>query len=624
MDKKNIRDIVALTPMQEGMLFHYLKEPESILYFEQLSLGLSGDVDVAKFEKAWNHLAKTNEMLRTMFRWEKMKAPVQVELIKHTIDFRYYDLPAEINTVGKKRQTPHNQHDGEPVEEIKRLQQIKIKDRQEKFDLQKVPFRVTLCKIAHRRYEAIISNHHIVYDGWSNGILLKELFQAYETLCKGKQPEQPVKTKFKEFVKTLREQELNKQAKYWKDYLAGFDTFIPFALKSTAKAAEEKKMPKRKPSIYNMRPPLKGEAVNEFVKGKKITPAAFFYTAWGILLQKYNNSSDVIFGTTISGRSAKVKGIEEMVGLFINTLPLRVASQAADKTGDLLKKINRTLQTREAYEGSPLVNIKEYSSREPGEELFDTIMVLENYPLDKALSEKKGRLTVETFTMEASTHYDLTVGINPTGGGEFEIEYAYDEESFEAETIARLAAHFRRLLERIIETPRAELMQIEILSAQEKKQLLYEFNNTNTGYPQDKTLHGIFAEQVGKKPDAICLVGPQQSKPQQSRPYQSLHISYGEVNRQANRQAQQLQTKGAGPGTIVAIKTGRSVETITAVLAILKTGAAYLPVSPENPRERIEYILADSSACILLEDEKTGHSKTAPLTKLNDQNSKEQ
>ncbi|MGD2089904.1 MAG: condensation domain-containing protein, partial [Candidatus Aminicenantes bacterium] len=165
MDRKNTADIVALTPLQEGMLFHYLREPGSDLYFEQLSLDISGRMDIGFFEKAWNVVIETNEMLRTVFRWEKLKDPVQIHLKKHKCKLKVYDLSNKDNSQKKAA-----------------LEQIKAKDRQKNFDLSRVPFRVILCKIAENKYRLIISNHHILYDGWSTGIILREFFEVYQAL----------------------------------------------------------------------------------------------------------------------------------------------------------------------------------------------------------------------------------------------------------------------------------------------------------------------------------------------------------------------------------------------------------------------------------------------------------
>ena len=209
IDKRRIEDVLRLTPLQEGMLFHHLQDPASDRYFEQLVLEISAEIEPDSFEKAWNIVIETNEILRAVFRWEKIENPVQIILKKHRLQPKYIDLS------------------GEKASNIKMdAEEILLKDRQEKFDLGEVPFRVTLCKIENRRYRMIISNHHILYDGWSNGIILKEFFAAYDGLCKGNHFLPPVKTgsKFKEFSQWLQNQDKERQAAFWRAYLKGFAT----------------------------------------------------------------------------------------------------------------------------------------------------------------------------------------------------------------------------------------------------------------------------------------------------------------------------------------------------------------------------------------------------------------
>ncbi|HLP60477.1 MAG TPA: condensation domain-containing protein, partial [Candidatus Deferrimicrobium sp.] len=199
---QNIEDILALTSMQEGMLFHYLKDPEGSHYVEQLSLHISGHIELHYFEQAWNVVIAANEMLRTVFRWEKLEKPSQIILKEHQGELSFHDLSNMDNCRMKTA-----------------LEEIRSKDRDEGFDLTRVPFRIILCKLDEMQYEMVISNHHILYDGWSNGIILKEFFKAYHGIATGGYPLKfPVKPLFKEFIKWIQNCDRNKQAKYWREY----------------------------------------------------------------------------------------------------------------------------------------------------------------------------------------------------------------------------------------------------------------------------------------------------------------------------------------------------------------------------------------------------------------------
>ncbi|MDQ1352271.1 MAG: hypothetical protein QG657_2577, partial [Acidobacteriota bacterium] len=579
IDTKSIEDIFALTPMQEGMLFHYLQGPESDVYFEQLALELTGTIDKKTFEQAWNLIAADNEALRTVFRWEKMSEPAQVVMKEQRLEPLYYDISGEGLT---REQILH------------RREEIKTRDRQEKFDLRQTPFRVTLCKIAKDHYEMIISHHHILYDGWSNGILLKEFFNTYDELGRRKTPAPVHKTKFKEFVKYTREQTLEhsqKQKEYWEGYLEGLPEYRRLSTKTgrTAKSHEAANLQIRIPDNIKTK-------LDALVQELKVTLAAVFYSVWGLLLQGYNDGDDLVFGVTVSGRTPAVKGIENMVGLFINTLPLRFKAWGEMKIEDLLFDIQQDLQQREKFNNTPLVRIKEYSGQDLQQELFDTLMVVENYPLDPGIMHKQKSLTPLSFSMSAMTHYDLTAAV--TLGEQIDVIFSYPASLFERDAMERLAGHFTSILKEMVETPGKRIHDIDRLSSEEKRQLLEEFNNTGVDFPRDKTIHQLFEQQATKTPDCIALVGADS----QICP---ITLSYNDINEQSDRLAGLLIEKGVLADNIVAIMMERSIEMIIGILGILKSGGAYLPIDPDYPQERIQYMLADSNARILLKTEES-------------------
>ncbi|HLP62841.1 MAG TPA: amino acid adenylation domain-containing protein, partial [Candidatus Deferrimicrobium sp.] len=587
LESKRIENILALTPLQEGILFHYLRAPQGPLYFEQLSLEISGEIDSRFFEKAWDSVIETNEMLRAVFRWEKVEKPSQIILKKHKCSVIFYDLS---NNDDSRKKTA--------------LEEIKKKDRRETFDLQQVPFRVILCKLAEKEFEMVISNHHILYDGWSTGIILKEFFTVYQGLCQGgRSLKLSFKPPFKEFVTWIQNQDKNKQEQYWRDYLAGLETPtelpIKMRMEETAGAGDY--------SII-----LEGDFKKKlavFIKNNRVTLASVFYSAWGILLQRYCGSEDVIFGTTVSGRSAAIKGIEDMVGLLINTVPLRTQTIPGEKIIDVVFRTDQELREREEFENTPLPEIRGYSSVGGSGSLFDTIVVIENYPLDSRLLPGDSLLSIHSYSMVEITHYDLTVGIMPFN--EIEIKFSYKTELFEKETIENLARHFKGIVQNIVENPGVPLSQLELISGEEKNWVLYEFNNTVAVYPTNKTIHQLFVEQAPRTPDRIALVGAGlRACPAFSdfsvgpvglvRPVRTVSLSYNELNRQSDRLAGSLIEKGVLADNIVAIMVERSIEMVAGILGILKAGGAYLPIDPEYPQGRIEYMLKDSSAKLLL------------------------
>jgi amino acid adenylation domain-containing protein len=581
--RKDVEEILSLTPLQEGMLFHYLKSPDDNLYFEQLCLNLSGEIDSGHFRRAWEMVTDTNEMLRTVFRWKKLKRPVQIVLKSHPIQIRYHDISSS-----------------PAAEREQRLKEIKVRDREATFDLQQVAFRVTLCKEAEDRYYIIISNHHILYDGWSNGIILGEFFRAYHapSAASPATMRKWVKTKFRSFIHWSQQQDPIKQEAFWKSYLAEFETFKPIPLKG---GGEKFKAPPR-PGCHKIRIGAGlWNRIEGWVKKERVTQAAFFYTAWGILLQRYTNSGDVVFGTTVSGRNADINGIESMVGLFINTVPLRVARLESrdESVNTLTSRVHRDIRDRQPHENTPLVKINEYINWDSHTPLFDTLMVIENYPLSTRFSRNGNGLSVLSFSMYENTNFDLTIGITLMDEMEdIEVEFLYPAEGFGSESIRCLADHYRTVIEEMIAHSHQTVRDIRFLSEEETHRLVEVFNDTAAEYSARETITEWIDRQVGETPDHVAVTGAGEIPG--TSPHKYVSITYKDLNRRAGNLAQLLRSRGVQRNTIVGLLVDRSVEMLVAILGILKAGGAYMPIDPDYPRERIRYILADSTVNLLV------------------------
>jgi amino acid adenylation domain-containing protein/non-ribosomal peptide synthase protein (TIGR01720 family) len=570
LNKKNIEDIFALTPMQEMILVYYLKDPAGEPYFEQLILEISGAIDPDVFERSWNLVIETNEMLRAVFRWEKVDNPIQIILKEHKLQPVYYDFSA--SGLNEKKML---------------LEEVKVKDRKKKFDLREAetPFRVTLCKVEEAKYEMIISNHHILYDGWSNGILLKEFFEAYNALAEGKELTTPVKTRFKEFVRWIQSlhsyTKTNKREEFWRNYLKGFDTPTELLIRRKRKEREETKSFRTCFAAKDLK-----DKIGFFARNRKVSAASVLHSAWGILLQRYSNSDDVVFGTVVSGRSAKMQGIEDIVGLFINTLPMRVQTHANERTEDLVHRIDKALQMKAEYEVASLVKIKEYSRVDTKKKLFNSVLVLENYPLDRRLLLENNKLSIDSFSMDEKTHYDL--GVRLTIFDDIEFYSDFNNQLFDEDIIGRLCNHFRSIVENIVKNPGIEVSAIEMLCEEDRDQVLFHFNNGETKYCNDKTIHELFEKQVEKTPDNTAVA------------YEEKQLTYKELDEKADRLAKVLVRKGVKTGDIVAIMVDPSLEMLIGILGILKAGGAYLPLDPGCPRDRMSYMLEDTRASLLL------------------------
>lgn len=563
LEKSNVQDIMYLSPMQEGMLFHYLNDINKHQYLEQLCLTLKGDIDSELIKKSWDYVAHSNEMLRTVYKWDRLEKPIQIVLKNYKTPIQTYNLE-------------HNNS----LEKESKAKSIINKAYAEGIDLINAPLRIDVIKKTCNTYELVITYHHIIYDGWSNGILIREFIQACNLYKKNKSPVKKEKNKYKEFIKWCKNQDKQKEEKYWTDFFRSYHTIASLSIRNNSK---------KNISIDTIKKKLSKETtedLNKFCRTNNITFATVLYTAWGILLKKYNNANDIVFGTPVSGRNAKILDIENMVGLFINTLPIRIKANGKNSIESVLKKVDEQLKEREEYQNTPLVDIIKYSKIDNSEELFDTLVVIENYPLDKVLNHQSNCVKIEKYAIKEMTNYKLTLSIMDFNG--LSLELSYDENSFSKIYLKNLIEHYQNVIKEIIYNAKSSLNKIQMLSPQEKQHILEDFNNTKLEYPKDKTIQGLFEEQVLKSPHKIALICDDKC------------LTYKQLNDKSNQLARILINRNVNKDCIVGIFMNRSLEMVIGIIAILKAGGAYLPIDSTYPDSRTQYMIEDSGIEILL------------------------
>ncbi|MDA2157988.1 MULTISPECIES: amino acid adenylation domain-containing protein [Bacillus cereus group] len=557
LDKNNIENFMSLTSLQEGLLFHYITDEQSSMYHEQLSLTIKGDIKLDLLQKAWKCVIENNEMLRTIFRWRGIEKPIQVVLKEHEVPINYLDFTYQID-------------------KDKLVQEVKLKDLSNRIDITRETLRIYLCKLDKNTHEMIISNHHILYDGWSNGIILKELIEVYSCLYNGQDAKKINKTKFSQFIKYLNSINKEDEKKYWSNYLEN--------LESKDDCFSCKEVGPYKEISYKIENNMVSK-IKDFSKENKILLSSILYGAWGVLLQKLNNSNEVLFGTTVSGRTENIGSIDKMVGLFINTIPLRVKSYHKTTLIELIHALDKSLNERKDFENTSLIDIREYCGLKVNEEIFNSIVTIENYPLELNVN-KENVLSVEDFSIVEQTNYNMTLEILTFDGIEF--KFNFNSSSIDEFVVKKLGIYLERIIETLLNAPNIIIGKIDLLSEIERNQILCEFNNTKIDYPENKTIHELFEDQVEKTPDNIAVV------------FENTKLTYKELNERANSLAILLKSKGVKADSIIGIIVEKSVETIVGIMGILKAGGAYLPIDPSYPKERIEYMLKDSESRILL------------------------
>ncbi|ALF53778.1 PscJ [Nostoc piscinale CENA21] len=570
MKPNNIEDIYELSPMQQGMLFHKLAAPNSVVYFEQNYFTLKTPINIPAFQKAWQRVVDRHPILRTAFYWENLDKPYQVV-------YKQVDLPWEF------QDWRHLSLEAQQ----KQFADFLTADGDRGFELAQAPLiRLTLIQMAEDNYQFVFSFHHILMEGWSVSWLWKEFYEFYYAFCQGQDLYLERPRPYKEYITWLQQQDQKKAETFWRQKLQGFTVPTQILIgKNAANFADQAADYQRQELVLSA---TMATDLKAFARKYQLTLNIIIKGAWALLLSRYSQASDVIFGSTSSGRPTALADAESMIGLFINTLPLRVKVDDDAVLTSWLKQLQtEEVQMRE-YEYSPLSKIQQWSQISPGLPLFDSILVFDNELVDynqESIVEDIG--VIDSKSLFDWTNYPLTVKVVPNSES-LNLYISYNNRQFESSSMSRILEHLETLLAGFVANPEAKLRQLPMLTAQENQQILKVWNNTANNYALDKCIHELFEQQVAKTPDAVAVE------------FENQQLTYQQLNAKANQLADYLRSLGVKPEVLVGICVERSLDMIIGLLAILKAGGAYIPLDPNYPSERIAYILEDTQAPVLL------------------------
>ncbi|NJM72004.1 MAG: amino acid adenylation domain-containing protein, partial [Scytonema sp. RU_4_4] len=564
---KNLSAIYPLSPMQQGMLFHSLYAPESGVYVEQMTLKLKGDVNVAAFKEAWQKVVDRYSILRTLFIWENRPTPLQVVL-------KQVDLPW----------TNLDWRSFSTAEQQQQLSELLTSQKQQGFQFKVAPLmECTFIQLSHDTYEFIWNHHHILIDGWCLPIIFKEVLSFYSAELQGETCHLPTPRPYRDYIAWLNAQDKQAASEFWRQTLQGFSAPTPLVVELSLHQSVQ---PSNYQELELRLSTQVSHKLQALTQQHHLTLSTILQAAWGILLSRYSGERDIVFGVTVSGRPASLSGVEDMVGLFINTLPLRLLISPDQQLIPWLEQIQQLMLELQHYSYTPLVEIQSLSEVPGGTPLFESIVVFENYPIDSSLATQTGSLQLSEIESYEQTNYPLTIVAVP--GDELLVKISYDSGRFAEDTIERMLGHLQTIFSAIADNPQQAVSEIPLLSAKERHQLLVEWNDTARKYPQDKCIHSLFEEQVAQTPDAVAVVFEQQQ------------LTYQQLNHKANQLANYLQTLGVRPEVLVGICVERSLEMLVGLLGILKAGGAYVPLDPTYPQERLSYMLSDAAIEVLL------------------------
>ncbi|WP_021170822.1 Linear gramicidin synthase subunit D [Sporomusa ovata DSM 2662] len=558
-----IERIYPLTPMQEGMLFHRLAEPESTSYFLQNVLRSTKPLSVALLQKALYHLGQIHEVLRTAILYKGMSESRQAIIKGRAFEVSQVDISGASDT-------------------SEQLEMIKQQDIQRGFDLQEDSLlRVIIVKISDGDYRLIWSTHHIIIDGWCLSIVMNDFINICNTLYVGQEymaAGHLTGTRYEDYVRSLIAQDKEAAYTYWKNLLCGYSTDAAIHPLGTPIGGE-----KQESTVTYQFSKEITEQIQTVCNHYDVTINTAVEAAWGLVLQKYTNTGDVVFGKVVSGRNTGIAGVEEMVGLFINTIPVRVQTDKEETLGSLLQKLQQQAIESTQYDTCALSEVQQLS--EVGSSLIRTIMAFENYHIAETNTQQPA-IDFMTEAVREQTNYGISVVayLQET----LTIGIAYHTHIYGNAEITQILAGMAAVL---TENPTVLCKDIAIVS-DEQRNMLERFNQTHTEYSNPcGSIVEMFKQQVRRVPNNIAVV------------YEQKQYTYQELDEITDKLAKKLKTVGVGPEQIVGVLIDRSEYMVIYPLAIVKAGGAYMPLDYSFPTDRLEFMIQDAGVQLILSEQ---------------------
>ncbi|MFK0090370.1 amino acid adenylation domain-containing protein [Pseudomonas sp. NPDC090755] len=573
---RDIEDLYPLSPLQQGLLFHARYGQTQGDYINQTCVDIKG-LDVERFEQAWQSALQAHPILRSGFIWQgEMRQPLQ--LVQR-------DVPLHI--------TRHDWRGRPGVAQA--LATLEQQERERPFELSQAPLlRLVLVQVAEDSYRLIYTNHHILLDGWSNARLIGEVLARYRGQAIASAP-----GSYRDYIQWLQARDVQGDRQFWQGQLARLPapTRLSQALQGLARDSGTQAY-----GHGDLRSHLDEQATARLVlaaRQAKVTVNTLVQAAWLVLLQRCTDQPAVALGATVAGRPGDLPGIEEQVGLFINTLPLIAEPRPQQALGAWLSELQALNLTLREHEHTPLYEIQSWAGQ-GGDALFDSILVFENYPLAEALQgSATSDLQFGLPVNHEQTHYPLTLAV--ALDGRLSIHYSYLREAFDDQQVACLSQYLLGLLQQIAEASLAlPVGELQLLDGTQQAERLHAGSDCPGQYPGNRSLPGMIAAHARQRPQATALIAGER------------HVSFAELEQASNRLARYLSGLGVGRGVKVGVALARGVEVPIALLAIIKTGAAYVPMDASYPAERLAYMVEDSGMTLLLSQRELASQLSCP------------
>lgn len=557
INKDNIAALYELSPLQEGILFHCLYNSNSNAYKTQFNMEFPEGLDVDAFRKSWDYLINNHTVLRTAFIHDKLSIPVQCVYKKIAFGYETVDFS---NLDKNELEIQYND--------------LLQKERRIDFDFKTPPLmRITLVKIGAKAIRMIWTKHHIVWDGWSGQILMKEFIMAYTSFANNVDPPVRKEDKFEEYIRFIKSIDPEEEKLFWTRYLQGFlePSLLPFV---NNKIENENTVENYKELQLNFNKELTNKIV-DFTKQANITVNTLLQGVWSLILSRYLSNNDIVFGVSVSGRPPEI-GYEEKIGMFINTIPFRATINEDDETITWLQQLQAQHVKAREFQYTSLSDVKKHADIKNN--FFDSILIFRNFPVNShSVNSSKKELIVQNYSVEENNNFPLSV--QAALRELLSIGFKFNSNIIDEEYIQMVSGHFEHVLLQLINSHACQLKKIRLLPDQDMQKLISAFNNSTVEYSKEDTVLALIDKQTKQYPDKIAVQAD------------AFSLTFQQLRERSNQLANNLIGKGIGRGDLIGIYLERSVEMIIGILGIIKSGAAYVPLDPEYPEQRTKYIL---------------------------------
>jgi len=574
MTLENVDDIYPLSPLQKGMLYHSLSARNTGVFIQQIVLTIEGDLRSDHLALAWDRLVSAHPVLRTAFLWDGLDEPLQVVRTNVTTpwsvdDWRSFSVPRQ--------------------EEA--WEALLTKDCATDFDLARAPLsRMKIVRFGDRLWKWVWTNHHLQCDGWSTHLLLRQLWKNYRQCFTGETSSDAAAARpslFRDYISWLKQQDPQIAQRFWREQLAGFvepanPQLIPVDVSGNTDNPTNQ-LSGRSHCQQSLTLSTKHSSrLREFARQNRLTLNTVTQGAWGILLSRYSGKDDVVFGVTVSSRPTDLKGIDEAVGLYINTMPARFRTDVDLDIVEWLTNLQSTQRKQREFAYAALPDVMRCSDIPAGEALFDTLFVFENYPADQTADQVSDLAVLDVEILERS-NYPLAILVVPDD--DIRLIAVHDRKEYPRAAVLRLLKQMEHILIQFPQHPEQSPSSFSIATEAERLTVLNEWNHSLPD-PPSECLHELIEHQAARSPASVAVRFRSESR------------TYGELNSQADVIAEGLIQEGIRSGDHVALLTERSVDMLTGVLAILKTGAAYVPISLDWPADQLKSALTEAEVTV--------------------------